>query len=101
MIGSLVAPQLPFYFACLLPFCCLNQKSLNIYLSVFAVLSLSKVTCQHLLLLIGFNTLTYRKQYDRSPRLVGHQETFSSTIAVEVNKLYPPTLAPSTCKRGD
>ena len=34
-IGPL-APQLPFYFACLLPFCFLNQKRLNNYLSVFA-----------------------------------------------------------------
>src|SRR3954468_8521817 len=36
MIGPLAAPQLPFYFACLLPFCCLNQKPVNSYLSVFA-----------------------------------------------------------------
>src|SRR3954468_4728390 len=36
MIGPLAIPQLPFYFACLLPFCCLNQKPLNIYLLVFA-----------------------------------------------------------------
>src|SRR3954471_18812679 len=35
-IGPLAIPQLPFYFACLLPFCCLNQKPLNIYLLVFA-----------------------------------------------------------------
>ena len=27
-----------------------------------------------LLLLVGFDTLTYRKDYDRSPILVGHQE---------------------------
>src|SRR3954466_15885360 len=26
----------PVYFACILLFCCLNQKPLNIYLSVFA-----------------------------------------------------------------
>src|ERR1043165_7038888 len=35
-ILPLAAPQLPFYFACLLPFCCLNQKPLNNYLSAFA-----------------------------------------------------------------
>src|SRR4051812_33258325 len=35
--------------------------------------SLYKVTCQYLLLLVGFDTLTYRKHYDRSHRLVGHQ----------------------------
>ena len=34
--------------------------------------TLLKSTCQHLLLLVGFDTLTYRKDYDRSPILVGH-----------------------------
>src|SRR3954462_14696498 len=28
------------------------------------------------LLLVGFDTLTYRKDYDRSPTLVGHQDSF-------------------------
>src|SRR3954466_3597110 len=72
-----------FYFAFILPFCCINQKSLNIYLLVFVAFSLSKVTCQHLLLLVGFDTLTYRKHYDRSPIIVGHQETFSVAVAGE------------------
>ena len=36
--------------------------------------TLLKSTCQHLLLLVGFDTLTSRKDYDRSPILVGHQE---------------------------
>src|SRR4051812_34674977 len=60
---------------------------------MFAALSLSKVTCKHLLLLVGFDTLTYRKHYDRSPRLVGHQESFIGTVVGEVNELYPPTPA--------
>ena len=34
--------------------------------------TLLKSTCQHLLLLVEFDTLTYRKNYDRSPILVGH-----------------------------
>src|ERR1044072_9521620 len=51
----------PFYFACLLLICCLNEKPLNSYLSVSAALSSSSVTCQHLLLLIGINILIYRK----------------------------------------
>ena len=32
-----------------------------------------KTACHFLLLLVGFDTLTYRKDYDRSPILVGHQ----------------------------
>jgi uncharacterized membrane protein len=35
--------------------------------------SLIKITCQHLLLLVGFDTLIYRKYYDTPPILVGHQ----------------------------
>jgi hypothetical protein len=34
---------------------------------------LIKTTCQHLLLLVGFDTLVYRKYYDTPPILVGHQ----------------------------
>ena len=34
--------------------------------------TLLKTACHFLLLLIGFDTLTYRKDYDRSPILVGH-----------------------------
>src|ERR1043165_4248566 len=60
-LGHLLLLSYPVYFACLLPFCCLNQKPLNIYLLVFAPLSFSRVTCQYLLLLIGFDTLIYRK----------------------------------------
>src|SRR3954468_5573682 len=60
-LGHLLLLSYPVYFACHLPFCCLNQKILNIYLSVFAPLSLSRVTCQYFLLLVGFDTLIYRK----------------------------------------
>jgi hypothetical protein len=36
--------------------------------------SLIKTACQHLLLLVGFDTLIYRKYYDTPPLLVGHQD---------------------------
>ena len=35
--------------------------------------TLLKTAYHFLLLLVGFDTLTYRKDYDRSPILVGHQ----------------------------
>src|ERR1043165_9161943 len=60
-LGHMLLLGYPVYFTCLLPFCCLNQKPLNIYLSVFAALSLSSFTYQHLLLLIGIDILIYRK----------------------------------------
>jgi hypothetical protein len=34
--------------------------------------TLIKTTCQHLLLLVGFDTLIYQKYYDTPPILVGH-----------------------------
>ena len=33
-----------------------------------------------LLLLVGFDTLTYQKDYDRSPILVGHQDSFLAPL---------------------
>src|SRR3954467_386062 len=60
-LGHLLLLSYPVYFTCLLPFCCLNQKPLKNYLSVFAALSLSSFTCQYLLLLVGIDILIYRK----------------------------------------
>jgi hypothetical protein len=47
----------------------------NPFASIYSE-SLIKTTCQHLLLLIGFDTLIYRKYYDTPPMLVGHQDYF-------------------------
>src|SRR3954470_17225839 len=35
-----------------------------------------ETACQHLLLLVGFDTLIYRKYCDTPPILVGHQDCF-------------------------
>ena len=45
-------------------------------ISVLAENTLLKTTCHFLLLLVGFDALTYRKDYDKSPILVGHQDSF-------------------------
>ena len=37
--------------------------------------TLLKSICQHLLLLVGFDTLTYRKDYDKYPTLVSHHSS--------------------------
>ena len=42
-----------------------------------------------LLLLVGFDTLTYQKGYDRSPTLVGHQDSFLAPL--------PGSEAPLVC----
>src|SRR3989337_2145340 len=44
-------------------------------ISVPADNTLLKTACHFLLLLVGFDTLTYRKDYDRSPILVGYQDS--------------------------
>ena len=50
------------------------QTTLLLTISVLADNTLLKTTYHFLLLLVGFNPLTYRKDYDRSPILVGHQD---------------------------
>ena len=42
--------------------------------------TLLKTAYHFLLLLVGFDTLTYRKDYDRSPILVGHQDSFLASL---------------------
>src|SRR3989337_1178438 len=49
------------------------QTTLLLTISALADITLLKTTCHFLLLLVGFDTLTYRKGYDRSHILVGHQ----------------------------
>ena len=79
-LGHLLLLSYPVYFACLLPFCCLNQKnSLNIYLSVCAAfpypVSLINTFCS------SWDRYSYlSKSYNCSPRLVGYQESFIGAV---------------------
>ena len=50
----------------------LSQNYLLPTILVLAEKTLMKTAYHFLLLLVGFDTLTYRKDYDRSPILVGH-----------------------------
>ena len=58
----------------------LSQNYLLPIISVLAENTLRKTACHFLLLLVGFDTLTYRKDYDRSPILVGHQDSFLALL---------------------
>ena len=58
----------------------LSQNYLLPIISVLAENTLLKTACHFLLLLVGFDTLTYRKDYDRSPMLVGHQDSFLAPL---------------------
>ena len=50
----------------------ISKLSITTYFSL-AENTLLKTAYHFLLLLVGFDTLTYGKDYDRSPILVGHQ----------------------------
>ena len=58
----------------------LSQNYLSPTISVLAEKTLLKTAYHFLLLLVGFDTLTYRKDYDRSPILVGHQDSFLAPL---------------------
>ena len=59
----------------------LSQNYLLPLISVLAENTLLKTAYHFLLLLVGFDTLTYRKDYDRSPTLVGHQDSFLASLS--------------------
>ena len=65
----------------------LSQNYLLPLISVLAENTLLENAYHFLLLLVGFDTLTYRKDYDRSPILVGHHASMMSTTQ------------PSSCRR--
>ena len=65
--------------------CCLLQiiLSQNYLLPLISVLvdnTLLETAYHFLLLLVGFDTLTYRKGYDRPPTLVAHQDSFLAPL---------------------
>jgi hypothetical protein len=49
---------------------------------------LIKTAHQHLLLLVGFDTLIYRKYYDTPPILVGHHQHFLLGFGADNKKNY-------------
>ena len=53
------------------------QTTLLLTISALADITLLRTTCHFLLLLLGFDTLTYRKGYNWSHILVGHHHTTS------------------------
>ena len=58
----------------------LSQNYMLPIISMLVENTLLETAYHFLLLLIGFDTLTYRKDYDRSPILVGHQDSFLAPL---------------------
>jgi hypothetical protein len=71
-IGPLVAIIIIVFYLLALYLFALPNTPENPFASIYSE-SFIKTTCQHLLLLIGFDTLIYQKYYDTPPILVGHQ----------------------------
>ena len=74
------------YFHCLLPVTNYLITKLSATYNFSACReSLLKTACHFLLLLVGFDTLTYRKDCDRSPILVGHHHVLLLLLAAAVH----------------
>jgi hypothetical protein len=71
-IGPLAAIITTVFYLLALYLLVLPNTPENLFASIYSE-SLIKTTYQHLLLLVGFDTLIYRKYYDTPPILVGHQ----------------------------
>jgi hypothetical protein len=74
-IGPLAAIIIIIFYLLVLYLSTLPNTLENPFASIYSE-SLIKTACQHLLLLVGFDTLIYRKYYDTPPILVGHQDYF-------------------------
>jgi hypothetical protein len=71
-IGPLTTIITIVFYLLILYLFALSNTPENLFVSIYSD-SLIKTACQHLLLLVGFDTLIYRKYYDTPPLLVGHQ----------------------------
>ena len=74
-------------FTCYLLQFILSQNYLSPTISVLAEKTLLKTAYHFLLLLVGFDTLTYLKDYGRSPILVGHQKYDIKFITLEFHHI--------------
>jgi hypothetical protein len=79
MIGSLVAIIITIFYLLVLYLSALSNTPKNMFASIYSD-SLIKTACQHLLLLVGFDTLIYRKYYNTPPILVGHHDYFLAPL---------------------
>jgi hypothetical protein len=70
-IGPLATIIITIFYLLALYLFALPNTPENLFASIYSE-TLIETTSQHLLLLVGFNTLIYRKYYDTPPILVGH-----------------------------
>jgi hypothetical protein len=78
-IGPLAAIITTVFYLLTLYLFALPNTHENPFASIYSE-AVIKTTCQHLLLLVGFDTLIYQKYYDTPPILVGHQNSSRSIV---------------------
>jgi hypothetical protein len=78
-IGPLTAIIITVFYLLVLYLSKLSNIPEKLFASIYSDF-LIKTACQHLLLLVGFDTLIYRKYYDTPPILVGHQYYFLAPL---------------------
>jgi hypothetical protein len=71
-IGPLAAIIITIFYLLAFYLFALSNTPKNPFASIYSE-TLIKTTSQHLLLLVGFDNLIYRKYYDTPPILMGHQ----------------------------
>jgi hypothetical protein len=89
-IGPLAAIITTVFYLLALYLFVLSNTPENPFASIYSE-AFIKTTCQHLLLLVGFDTLIYRKYYDTPPILVGHQCPRQPSTSTQI----------SVCKSSD
>ena len=99
-IGSLAAIIIAAFYLLALYYSALPKTTKNLFASIYSD-SLIKTAYQHLLLLVGFDTLIYRKYRDTPPILVGNQSAYIRLILLPASmniiaKSYPPICDEST-----
>jgi hypothetical protein len=94
-IGPLTAIVTTVFYLLALYLLVLPNTPENLFASIYSE-SLIKTTHQHLLLLVGFDTLIYRKYYDTPPILVGHQKAIASELHRLENAGYIREIKSST-----
>jgi hypothetical protein len=84
-IGPLAAIIITVFYLLALYLLALSNTHENQFASIYSEF-LIKTTCQDLLLLVGFDTLIYRKYYDTPPILVGHHEAPDKAALAETER---------------
>ena len=81
-IGPLAALVAALFYLLALFLSAVSNTTENLSASFYSEL-LIQIACQHLLLLVGFDTLIYRKYCDTPPYTCGSSRLFSGVVAGE------------------